>query len=82
MFGPSISPNDPYVTPKPDDRLAFVPCPPLAEAVDEHSSTLTLTGTPHLPPIAPQADVFQGHWLRVGDEVLTYQTVEVGPPVP
>jgi hypothetical protein len=81
VFGPSISPNDPYVTPKPDDRLAFVPCPPLAEAVDEHSSTLTLTGTPHMPPIAPQSDAFPGHWLRIGDEILTYQTVEVGPPV-
>ena len=32
VLRPSISPNDPYVTPKPDDRLACVPCPPLAES--------------------------------------------------
>jgi hypothetical protein len=81
VFGPSISPNDPYVTPKPDDRLAAVPCPPLAEAVDEKSATLTLTGTPQMPPIAPQSDAFPGHWLRVGDEIIAYQTVEAGPPV-
>jgi len=79
-FGPSISPNDPYVTPKPDDRLASVPCPPLAEAVDEKSPTLTLTGTPPMPPIAPQSDAFPGRWLRVGDEIIAYQTVEAGPP--
>ena len=54
VFGPSISPNDPYVTPKPDDRLACVPCPPLAEAVDAKTTTLVLTGLPKLPPYAPR----------------------------
>lgn len=80
VFGPSISPNDPYVTPKPDERLASVACPPLAEAVDDRSTTLTLTGAPPMPPIAPKSDAFPGHWLRVGDEIVGYQTVEVGPP--
>ncbi|MGC9317163.1 MAG: hypothetical protein ACP5KN_03910, partial [Armatimonadota bacterium] len=32
VFGPSISPSDPWVTPVPHDDLASVPCPPLAEA--------------------------------------------------
>jgi hypothetical protein len=61
--------------------LASVPCPPLAEAVDEKSSTLTLTGPPKMPPLAPQSAAFPGHWLRVGDEILSYRTVEAGPPV-
>lgn len=81
VFGPSISPNDPYITPKPDDRLASVPCPPLAEAVDEKATTLTLAGVPPIPPIAPKSDAFPGQWLRVGDEIIAYQTVETGPPV-
>ena len=81
VFGPSISPNDPYVTPKPDTRLASVPCPPLAEAVDEKSPTLTLAGVPNLPPIAPSSVAFPGRCLRVGDELIGYEDVEPGPPV-
>ena len=46
VFGPSISPNDPYITPQPDDRLASVACPPLAEAVDEKATVLVLAGEP------------------------------------
>ena len=81
VFGPSISPNDPYVTPKPDDRLASVPCPPLAEAVDDKATTLTLTEQPELtPPNTVRTKAFPGHFLRVGDEVIRYTDVEVGPP--
>ncbi len=79
VFGPSISPNDPYITPRPDDRLAFVACPPLAEAVDEKTATLTLTGPPPLPPNAPRSRAFPGHYLRIGDEIIRYQDVEPGP---
>ena len=81
VFGPSISPNDPYVTPKPDDRLASVPCPPLAEAVDAAATTLTLTEQPvRLPPKAQRSRAFPGYHLRVGDEIIRYSDVEVGPP--
>ena len=80
VFGPSISPNDPYVTPRPDARLACVPCPPLAEAVEEKSATLTLTGPPPLPPNGPRSDAFPGFYLRIGDEIIRYQDVEPGPP--
>ncbi len=81
VFGPSISPNDPYVTPIPDDRLAFVPCPPLAEGVDEKAATLTLTEQPdRLPPKAARRRSFPGFYLRVGDEIIKYADVEVGPP--
>jgi len=81
VFGPSISPNDPYVTPKPDDRLAHVPCPPLAEAVDDKASALTLGEQPELtPPKTVRTQAFPGHFLRVGDEIIRYADVEVGPP--
>lgn len=79
VFGPSISPNDPYVTPRPDDRLASVPCPPLAEAVDEKASVLVLDGEPNLPPKAPRSDAFPGYHIRVGDEIIRYQNLELEP---
>ena len=78
VFGPSISPNDPYITPKPDDRLAFEPCPPLAEDVDEKSTTLVLTGEPNLPPKTPRSLAFPGYYLRVGDEIIRYREIEPG----
>ncbi len=81
VFGPSISANDPYVTPVPDDRLAFVPCPPLAEGVDERATALTLTEQPeHLPPKAARRRSFPGYYLRIGDEIIRYADAEVGPP--
>jgi hypothetical protein len=80
VFGPSISPNDPYITPRPDDRLACLSCPPLAEAVDEKSPTLTLAGLPRLPPRGPRGEAFPGYHLRIGDEIIRCQDVESGPP--
>ena len=80
VFGPSISPNDPYVTPVPDDRLLAVPCPPLAEAVDAKAKVLTLTGQPDLPPKRSRSRAFPGYYLRVGDEIVRYTDVDVGPP--
>lgn len=79
VFGPSISPHDPYITPRPDDRLACVSCPPLAEAVDEKASVLVLAGEPPLPPKAPRNDAFPGYHIRIGDEIIRYQSVELGP---
>lgn len=81
VFGPSISPNDPYVTPVPDDRLAAVPCPPLAQAVDAQAKTLTLAEQPErLPPKAARSRAFPGYCLRLGDELITYADVTIGPP--
>lgn len=79
VFGPSISPNDPYITPKPDERLAFVPCPPLAEAVDAAASVLPLSGEPNLPPKTGRSDAFPGYHIRIGDEIVRYQQIELGP---
>lgn len=79
VFGPSISPNDPYITPRPDDRLACVTCPPLAAAVDEKATVLALAGEPPLPPKTPRSDAFPGYHIRIGDEIIRYQNVELGP---
>lgn len=81
VFGPSISPNDAYVTPIPDNRLLSVPCPPLAQAVDAKSTTITLTAQPDaLPPRRTTSIAFPGNYLRVGDEIIAYNAAEVGPP--
>lgn len=80
VFGPSISPTDPYITPTPDERLASVPCPPLAEAVEADTTTLTLTGQPDLPPKTVRTRAFPGYFLRIGDELIRYGEVDVGPP--
>ncbi len=79
VFGPSISPNDPYITPQPDERLASVACPPLAEAVDEKATVLALAAEPNLPPKAPRSDAFPGYHIRIGDELIRYQNLELGP---
>ncbi|MEA3402313.1 MAG: hypothetical protein U9R79_13840 [Armatimonadota bacterium] len=81
VFGPSISPDDPWVTPVPHDDLASVPCPPLAEAVGAEDTTLTLTAQPEmLPPATPRSRAFPGYTIRIGDELVQYTEVEVGPP--
>lgn len=81
VFGPSISPNDPYVTPVPDPRLAASRLTPLAEAVDATASTITLTEQPALaPPKAPRSRAFPGYFLRIGDEIIQYNDIETGPP--
>lgn len=80
VFGPSISPNDPYVTPVPDRRLATFPCPPLLEALDEKSTTLTLTEAPNLPPRNVETQAFPGRYLRIGDEIVRYGPAQEGPP--
>jgi len=80
VFGPSVSPNDRYVTPVPDERLLAVPCPPLAEAVDAKASTLTLAGQPDLPPKRTRSKAFPGFHIRVGDEIVRYRDVDIGPP--
>jgi len=80
VFGPSISPNDPYVTPKPDDRLAAVPCPPLAGAVDAQAGTLTFAARPELPERTPPTGPSPNQYLRVGDEIIRVGDLEAGPP--
>jgi hypothetical protein len=80
VFGPSISPNDPYVTPVPDERLAALPCPPLAEPVDETSTTLVLSAPPNLPERTPATGPSPHQYLRVGDEIVRAGEPEPGPP--
>jgi hypothetical protein len=79
VFGPSISPNDPFITPKPDHRLAFVSCPPLAKTVDDKETVILLDGEPDLPPRAPRSNAFPGYHIQIGDEIIRYQNIELGP---
>jgi len=80
LFGPTISPNDPYVTPLPDERLAMVDCPPLAQAIDAKATTITLSGPPPLPPLGPSGAAFPGQFLRLGDELVQWGDADLGPP--
>ncbi len=80
VFGPSVSPDDPYVTPKPDDRLLYVPCPPLLEALDEKSATIALAGEPPMPPKGPESRAFPGRYLRIDDEIIAFGEAQAGPP--
>ena len=80
VHGPSISPNDPYITPVPDPRLATVTCPPLAEEMDEHATTVTFASPPPLPPRTWEHAAFPGRFLRIGDEIIAYDEHEDGPP--
>jgi len=80
VFGPSISPNDPYVTPVPDPRLASLPCPPLVEPMGAADTTLALTAPPALPERTPATGPSPDLYLRVGDEILRAGEPGAGPP--
>ena len=69
LYGPSISPNDAYITPKPDNRLAMISRPPLAEALDEKSTTILLSAEPK-PSRRLGSKAFPGSYLRIGDEII------------
>ena len=75
LFGPSISSNDPYITPVPDKRLAGVNCPPLAEDIDENSTTVVLERHPsQLQPYG-----FPENHLCIGNEIIRYGKFETTP---
>jgi len=80
LWGPTVSPNDPYVTPVPDDRLCYAACPPLAEDMDARSTVLVLKDQPSPLPKAVPSKVFPGRHIRVGDEIVSYGNADVGPP--
>lgn len=80
VFGPSISPDDPHVTPRPSDDLAAYVCPPLAEAVDEKATTLTLSEPPAVDLKSARGLSFPGNYLRVDDEIVAFVDIEPGPP--
>lgn len=80
VFGPTISPNDPWITPVPDQRLAFKALPPLAEGIDEKATTLTLTAAPDVDLVKTRYQGFPGYSVRLGDEIIHYSAVEAGSP--
>jgi hypothetical protein len=68
------TPNDPYVTPKPDPRLARIGCSAIAADVD--------AAVPEIPVEAP--DYFQKqtdmNTVVIGDELIHYQSVSATAP--
>ncbi|NLF17747.1 MAG: hypothetical protein GX595_10885 [Lentisphaerae bacterium] len=80
VFGPSISPNDPYVTPRPDDRLAYLEVAPLAEPVDARATTLVLSAPPELPPRTKPTGPSPTPFLRLGDEIIRVGEVSTTAP--
>lgn len=81
VFGPSISANDPWVTPVPHEDLAFVELGPLAQAVDAEAKTITLAEQPEIwPPKAWRSRAFPGNTVRIGDELIDYVEEDEGPP--
>ena len=81
LFGPTISANDPWVTPVPHEELAYVELPALAEAIDAEATTITLAEQPaNWPPEQWRSRAFPGNTLRIGDELIDYAAEEVGPP--
>ena len=69
LFGPSVSHNDPYIRPVPDDRLHYLACPPLAAAVDAEAEVLALAEQPEKLPYKV---------VRIGDEIVTFTGTETG----
>ncbi len=80
VFGPSVSANDPWVTPVPDDRLDYGVLTPLAEGLDAEATTITLTEQPDLALPKVRTQAFPGYHLRIGDELIGYSGTDVGPP--
>lgn len=69
VYGPSISTNDSYITPKPDNRLATVSRPPLAAALDEKTTAILLAAESKLEK-KTGSKAFPGSYLRIGDEII------------
>ncbi|MBD3293019.1 MAG: hypothetical protein GF393_08855, partial [Armatimonadia bacterium] len=81
VFGPTISANDPWVTPVPHEDLAFVELPSLAKAIDAETTTITLIERPdNWPPQQWRSRAFPGNTIRIGNELIDYASEEVGPP--
>ncbi len=77
LFG--ISPNDPYITPKPDPRLKVNVRFELASSVDEAADFIPTTTTPRdLPTV--WAYMSRGNVVRIGDELIQYQALSEEPP--
>ena len=71
LFGPSVSFNDPYIQPVPDERLHYLACPPLAGAVDAKADALTLAAPPEKLPYRV---------IRIDDEIVTFTGRQDGTP--
>lgn len=75
VFGPSISPHDPYVTPQPDPRLYGVACPPVASNLDDKATTIVVSGQPPLPPKTRRTQATPGYYIQIGEEIIRYSDI-------
>ena len=81
VYGPSISPNDPFVTPKPDSRLASIQYPPLALPIGERDDTIILSEPPPITQSYTETVAFPNRYLQIDDEIIQYDKSDIGPPL-
>ena len=80
FHGPSISNNDAYVTPVPDDRLVMDRFAELAADVSAEDSFIPATAAPEGWP--PHEGGYRGDSaiLRIGDELVSYGSLSLEAP--
>jgi hypothetical protein len=78
LYGPSVSIEDPLVSPVPADGFLTWACPDLATAVGAADASLVLAGAPDLP--ATGRGGYPGTYVRVGDEIIRYTALSSSPP--
>jgi hypothetical protein len=81
VFGPSISPNDSFITPKPDSRLAKIIYPPLDHAIDQKTDILTWNDLPPDLRSIQETKAFPGIYFQIGEELIQCSAVDKGRPV-
>jgi hypothetical protein len=69
-----ITPNDPYVTPKPDPRLARVGSSALAAAVDATAEEIPVESPDYFTKASPMSTV------QIDDELIHYEGVSAASP--
>lgn len=71
-----ITTNDPYITPKPDNRLGEVGYSLLTESIDDNQVEVPINS----PDYFNQFDDNNLHAVKIGDELIRYRTVSDTSP--
>ncbi|NUQ00043.1 MAG: hypothetical protein HUU35_09350, partial [Armatimonadetes bacterium] len=80
FLAPSVYPNDPYLTPKPDPRLVKGASASLAAAVDASTDFIATTTAPQGFPTEDGGYTGSGTVLQIGDELVQYNSISTTPP--
>jgi hypothetical protein len=75
-----IAPNDPLVTPVPDDGLYVDTQGPLAQDVDEKADFIPTPAAPDKFPAEDDGYLGHGLTLRIGDEIVKYRERKMDAP--